>query len=120
MGDINVNVLKKFDDVEKNFVRVVELELENVQVYYNLCVVYVERGDLIRVEKCFIKVGDSLQRLSFDLKCQSYFNSLKIIDLFLIIQILLLQVYQMVFIEQYIINYLNIVRIKFNQLIKKR
>lgn len=85
MGDINVNVLKKLDDAEKNFARVVELEPENVQAHHNLCVVHVERGDLIRAEKCLTKVGDSPQRPSFDLKCQSYFNSSKTTDPFLTI-----------------------------------
>lgn len=61
MGDINVNVLKKLDDAEKNFARVVELEPDNVQAHHNLCVVHVERGDLIRAEKCLTKVGDILQ-----------------------------------------------------------
>lgn len=85
MGDINVNVLKKLDDAEKNFARVVELEPDNVQAHHNLCVVHVERGDLIRAEKCLTKVGDSPQRPSFDLKCQSYFNSSKTTDPFLTI-----------------------------------
>lgn len=58
MGDINVNVLKKLDDAENNFARVVELEPDNVQAHHNLCVVHVERGDLIRAEKCLSKVGD--------------------------------------------------------------
>lgn len=84
MGDINVNVLKKLNDAEKNFARVVELEPDNVQAHHNLCVVHVERGDLIRAEKCLTKV------------------------------------HQMAPTEQYIINHLNIVRTKLNQLIKKR
>ncbi|XP_065927265.1 protein O-mannosyl-transferase TMTC3 isoform X1 [Magallana gigas] len=84
MGDINVNVLKKLDDAEKNFARVVELEPDNVQAHHNLCVVHVERGDLIRAEKCLTKV------------------------------------HQMAPTEKYIINHLNIVRTKLNQLIKKR
>lgn len=63
MGDINVNVLKKLDDAEKNFARVVELEPDNVQAHHNLCVVHVERGDLIRAEKCLTKVGDVVYRV---------------------------------------------------------
>ena len=31
------------------------MDPENVQGLHNLCVVYVERGDLIRAEKCFIR-----------------------------------------------------------------
>ncbi|XP_062603708.1 protein O-mannosyl-transferase TMTC3-like isoform X2 [Saccostrea cucullata] len=84
MGDINVNALKKLDEAEKNFARVVQLEPKNVQAHHNLCVVYVERGDLIRAEKC------------------------------------LMAVHNMAPTEQYIINHLNIVRTKLNELIKKR
>lgn len=84
MGDINVNALKKLDEAEKNFARVVELEPNNVQAHHNLCVVHVERGDLIRAEKCLTKVHNMAPT------------------------------------EQYIINHLNIVRTKLNELIKKR
>lgn len=31
------------------------MDPENVQGLHNLCVVYVERGDLLRAEKCFIR-----------------------------------------------------------------
>lgn len=31
------------------------MDPENVQGLHNLCVVYVERGDLIRAEKCFLR-----------------------------------------------------------------
>jgi len=33
------------------------LDPENVQGLHNLCVVYVERGDLLRAEKCFIRAS---------------------------------------------------------------
>lgn len=84
MGDINVNALKKLDEAERNFARVVELEPDNVQAHHNLCVVHVERGDLIRAEKCLTKVHNMAPT------------------------------------EKYIINHLNIVRSKLNELIKKR
>ena len=56
MGDINVNLLKNLDGAEKNFETVIKEEPNNVQAHHNLCVVYVERGDLIRAEKCLTKV----------------------------------------------------------------
>ncbi|KAL3883448.1 hypothetical protein ACJMK2_029709 [Sinanodonta woodiana] len=52
MGDININHLKKLDEAEKNFLYVVQNDPKNVQAKHNLCVVYVEKGDLLRAEKC--------------------------------------------------------------------
>lgn len=37
--------------------RILTLDPENVQGLHNLCVVYVERGDLLRAEKCFIRAS---------------------------------------------------------------
>lgn len=56
MGDINVNNLKNLDAAEKNFNLVIELEPLNVQAHHNLCVVYVEKRDLFRAEKCLSRV----------------------------------------------------------------
>ncbi|XP_076445747.1 protein O-mannosyl-transferase TMTC3-like [Babylonia areolata] len=54
MGDINVNVLKNLEAAEQNFVTILKKEPGNVQASHNLCVVYVERGDLLRAEKCLV------------------------------------------------------------------
>ncbi|XP_060080466.1 protein O-mannosyl-transferase TMTC3-like isoform X2 [Ylistrum balloti] len=56
MGDINVNNLKDLDAAEKNFNLVIALEPLNVQAHHNLCVVYVEKRDLFRAEKCLTRV----------------------------------------------------------------
>lgn len=52
MGDINVNTLKDLDKAEKNFETILQNEPKNVQALHNLCVVYVERGDILRAEEC--------------------------------------------------------------------
>ncbi|OWF55836.1 Transmembrane and TPR repeat-containing protein 3 [Mizuhopecten yessoensis] len=56
MGDINVNNLKNLDAAEQNFNLVVDLDPLNVQAHHNLCVVYVEKRDLFRAEKCLARV----------------------------------------------------------------
>ncbi|KAL5009556.1 hypothetical protein ScPMuIL_011861 [Solemya velum] len=43
---------------EKNFQRIVDLEPNNIQAIHNLCVVYVEKQDLITAEKCLSHVHD--------------------------------------------------------------
>lgn len=55
MGDLNVNHLKRLHEAEKNFKAIIEMEPEHVQANHNLCVVYVEQGDLIRAEKCLTR-----------------------------------------------------------------
>ncbi|CAI9741904.1 protein O-mannosyl-transferase TMTC3 [Octopus vulgaris] len=52
MGDININILKDLDGAEKNFLTILMNEPGNVQAIHNLCVVYVERGDILKAEKC--------------------------------------------------------------------
>ncbi|CAH1799956.1 unnamed protein product [Owenia fusiformis] len=52
MGDININHKKDIAAAEKNFARVVEINPKDVQGNHNLCVVYVEQGDLLRAEQC--------------------------------------------------------------------
>ena len=54
MGDININHLKDVDAAEQNFLTILQTEPDNVQANHNLCVVYVERGDLYRAEKCLV------------------------------------------------------------------
>lgn len=52
MGDINMNSLNDINAAEQNFLKILDTEPRNVQANHNLCVVYVERGDLHRAEKC--------------------------------------------------------------------
>ncbi|CAL1546804.1 unnamed protein product [Lymnaea stagnalis] len=54
MGDVNVNTLKDLDAAEKNFNSILSRNPSNSQAMHNLCVVYVERGDLLRAEKCLL------------------------------------------------------------------
>ncbi len=56
MGDININHKKDLEAAESNFQLILETEPENVQARHNLCVVYVERGDLYKAEKCLADV----------------------------------------------------------------
>lgn len=55
MGDINVNTLKDLDAAEKNFNSILSRNPSNSQAMHNLCVVYVEQGDLLRAEKCLLR-----------------------------------------------------------------
>lgn len=56
LGELNVNFLKNLDEAEQCFKKVLELETTNIEAMHNLCVVYVERGDLLRAEKCLATV----------------------------------------------------------------
>ena len=47
-----MNSLKDIDAAERNFLTILQTEPSNIQANHNLCVVYVERGDLYRAEKC--------------------------------------------------------------------
>ncbi|KAH9508650.1 Protein O-mannosyl-transferase tmtc3 [Bulinus truncatus] len=58
MGDINVNTLKDLDAAEKNFNSILSRNPKNSQAMHNLCVVYVERGDLLRAEKCLLNTQE--------------------------------------------------------------
>ncbi|XP_077502832.1 protein O-mannosyl-transferase Tmtc3-like [Amblyomma americanum] len=53
LGDINVNHLKDLEAAEECYRRILALDPGNVQGSHNLCVVYVERGELSRAERCF-------------------------------------------------------------------
>ncbi|XP_021954638.1 protein O-mannosyl-transferase Tmtc3 isoform X2 [Folsomia candida] len=57
LGDIYINNIKDLDSAEACYQRILTLDPENVQGLHNLCVVYVERGDLLRAEKCFIRAS---------------------------------------------------------------
>ena len=47
-----MNTLKDINAAEENFLKILETEPQNVQANHNLCVVYVERGNLYHAEKC--------------------------------------------------------------------
>lgn len=52
LGDIYINNIKDLDAAENCYKRILQLDPENVQGLHNLCVVYVERGNLLRAEAC--------------------------------------------------------------------
>lgn len=56
MGDININHLKDVTAAETCFQKILEVESDNIQAKHNLCVVYVEMGDLMRAERCLVDV----------------------------------------------------------------
>ncbi|XP_067950697.1 protein O-mannosyl-transferase Tmtc3-like [Watersipora subatra] len=56
LGDVALNHLKNIDLAEQCFKRIVSLEPDNVQGRHNLCVVHVERGDLLQAERCLLAV----------------------------------------------------------------
>lgn len=55
LGDIYINNIRDLDAAEECYRRILVLDPNNVQGLHNLCVVYVERGDLEPAEQCFIK-----------------------------------------------------------------
>ena len=42
--------------VLQNFLTIIRMDPKNVQANHNLCVVYVEKGDLLKAEKCLVDV----------------------------------------------------------------
>ncbi|XP_065334770.1 protein O-mannosyl-transferase Tmtc3 isoform X1 [Cloeon dipterum] len=52
LGDIYINFIKDIDAAELCYKRILQIEPHNVQGLHNLCVVYVERGNLVRAEAC--------------------------------------------------------------------
>ncbi|XP_075235033.1 protein O-mannosyl-transferase Tmtc3-like [Lycorma delicatula] len=52
LGDIYINNIKDLDAAENCYKRILELDPENIQGLHNLCVVYVERGNLLQAEVC--------------------------------------------------------------------
>ncbi|CAL4067251.1 unnamed protein product, partial [Meganyctiphanes norvegica] len=52
LGDIYINNIKDLDAAEKCYERILSVDPGNVQGLHNLCVVYVERGDLLTAETC--------------------------------------------------------------------
>ncbi|GLH05530.1 Protein O-mannosyl-transferase TMTC3 [Gryllus bimaculatus] len=55
LGDIYINNIKDLDAAENCYKRILQLDPENVQGLHNLCVVYVERGNLRRAEACLVR-----------------------------------------------------------------
>ncbi|XP_041973307.1 protein O-mannosyl-transferase Tmtc3 [Aricia agestis] len=55
LGDIYINSVKDLDAAEACYLRILELEADNVQALHNLCVVAVERGQLELAEKCLTR-----------------------------------------------------------------
>lgn len=56
MGDIYINQDRNLDAAEECFRKILEVEPDHVQARHNLCVVFVERGDLTRAETCLVDV----------------------------------------------------------------
>jgi len=57
MGDIYINHDRDLMAAEACFRKILEVEPDHVQARHNLCVVYVEQGDLIRAESCLVEVS---------------------------------------------------------------
>ena len=57
LGDIYINHDRDLDAAEACFRKILELEPQHVQARHNLCVVYVEQGDLGRAESCLVQVS---------------------------------------------------------------
>ncbi|XP_049764898.1 protein O-mannosyl-transferase Tmtc3 [Schistocerca cancellata] len=55
LGDIYINNIKDLDAAEACYKRILQLDPENVQGLHNLCVVYVERGNLLKAETCLLR-----------------------------------------------------------------
>ena len=52
LGDIYINHLRDLDAAEACYRKILEVEPQNVQGLHNLCVVMVERGDLLGARTC--------------------------------------------------------------------
>ncbi|ESO89299.1 hypothetical protein LOTGIDRAFT_210330 [Lottia gigantea] len=68
MGDINLNQMKNIAAAEKNFLDVLALDPNHVQAMHNLCVVYVDKGDLFSAEKCLVKAHNLAPKEEYILK----------------------------------------------------
>lgn len=56
LGDIYINSIRDLDSAEKCYKRILDVDPSHVQGMHNLCVVYVERGDLQQAEVCLAQV----------------------------------------------------------------
>ncbi len=52
LGDIYTNHVKDFDEAERCYKRIVAVDPAHVQARHNLCVVMVEKGDLVGAKSC--------------------------------------------------------------------
>ncbi|XP_022250818.1 transmembrane and TPR repeat-containing protein CG4050-like [Limulus polyphemus] len=52
LGDIYINHMKDLEAAEKCYTRILQMDPNNIQAKHNLCVVYVERGQLVVGELC--------------------------------------------------------------------
>lgn len=64
LGDINTNHVKDFEEAERCYQRILEIDPNHVQAHHNQCVVLVEKGDLARAKTCLLQV----QKLAPDLE----------------------------------------------------
>ena len=62
LGDLYVNHLSDLDAAERCYQRILELDARNVQGLHNLCVVMVERGNLLEAEECLERARDLAPR----------------------------------------------------------
>ncbi|XP_022237987.1 transmembrane and TPR repeat-containing protein CG4050-like isoform X1 [Limulus polyphemus] len=57
LGDIYINHMKDLEAAEKCYIKILQMDPNNVQAKHNLCVVYVERGQLALGEHCLQEVA---------------------------------------------------------------
>ena len=57
MGDIYINHDRDLSAAESCFLKIISVEPDHIQARHNLCVVYVEQGDLQRAENCLVEVS---------------------------------------------------------------
>ncbi|XP_067123491.1 protein O-mannosyl-transferase Tmtc3-like isoform X2 [Centruroides vittatus] len=55
LGDIYINHVKDLDAAQECYLKILQFEPSNIQALHNLCVVYVERGHLVKAERCLTK-----------------------------------------------------------------
>ncbi|XP_070581695.1 protein O-mannosyl-transferase TMTC3-like [Ptychodera flava] len=58
LGDIYMNKIKSLKDAKKCYEKILEVDPQNIQARHNLCVVYVEEGNLVKAEKCLSSVSE--------------------------------------------------------------
>ncbi|XP_006818380.1 protein O-mannosyl-transferase TMTC3-like [Saccoglossus kowalevskii] len=58
LGDVYMNTLHSIKDAKKCYETILEIEPKNIQANHNLCVVYVEEGNLAKAETCLVAVSD--------------------------------------------------------------
>ncbi|XP_076324037.1 protein O-mannosyl-transferase Tmtc3-like isoform X3 [Tachypleus tridentatus] len=57
LGDIYINHMKDLEAAEKCYTKILHMDPSNVQAKHNLCVVYVERGQLTTGEHCLLQAA---------------------------------------------------------------